>query len=182
MVHVYNLCHDMVETTRLQIRPLNKEDLHLYLQGKDQFEACYGLTQTGRKVAPAVRHMAEKFTLPKMAASTADNYLFFTFWVVIDKAHQLVVAELGFKGEPNHRREIEIGYGTMPTQQSKGYMTEAVGGMLRWAAARSDVQTMLAETDEVNLASIRVLRNNKFIQFDRKDNMLWWKYNCKTGI
>lgn len=172
----------MIETNRLQIRPLTTEQLLLYLQGDNLFEAAEGLTQTGRKVMPAVKQMVEKFTLPKIADSTADNYLFYTFWIVVDKLGLLIVAELGFKGEPNHRREIEIGYGTMPAQQGKGYMTEAVGGMLRWAAVRSDVQTMLAETDEVNLASIHVLRNNKFIQFDRKDNMLWWKYHLKKGV
>jgi RimJ/RimL family protein N-acetyltransferase len=110
-----------------------------------------------------------------MALLQADHYLFHTFWIVVEKAGRTVVAELGFKGEPNLLKEIEIGYGTMPLQQGKGYMTEAVGGMLNWAMARTDIHTILAETDETNTASIRVLRNNRFVQFDKRGNMIWWK-------
>ena len=46
--------------------------------------------------------------------------------------------------------EIEIGYGTMHGQRRKGYMTEAVGGMIDWAKQRADVKYILAETDENN--------------------------------
>jgi ribosomal-protein-alanine N-acetyltransferase len=168
----------MVETIRLLIIPLTYKELQLYLQGNDLYEQAAGLTGAGRTVVPAVQEMVTKFTLPKMAHAPADHYLFYTFWVVMEKASRAIVAELGFKGEPNVRKEIEIGYGTMPVQQGKGYMTEAVGGMLNWAKVRIDVDAMLAETDETNTASIRVLRNNRFIQFDKKGNMLWWKVDC----
>jgi ribosomal-protein-alanine N-acetyltransferase len=169
----------MVETVRLLIIPLTYKELQLYLQANDLYEQAAGLTPVGRTVVPAVQEMVTKFTLPKMAHAAGENYLFHTFWVVMEKAGRTIVAELGFKGEPNQRKEIEIGYGTMPLQQGKGYMTEAVGGMLNWAKAGTDVDTMLAETDESNTASIRVLRNNRFIQFDKKGNMLWWKNNLR---
>lgn len=167
----------MVETVRLLIIPLTYTELQLYLQGNDLYEQAAGLTCIGRTVVPAVQDRITKFILPKMAQAPADHYLFHTFWVIMQKSNRTIVAELGFKGMPNSRKEIEIGYGTMPIQQGKGYMTEAVGGMLNWAKMRDDVEVMLAETDETNTASIRVLRNNRFVQFDKKGNMLWWKNN-----
>lgn len=166
----------MVKTSRLLIKPLDKEQLHLYLQAGDLFEKSAGLTCTGRMVVPAVQSMVNNFTIPQMASATADNYLFYTFWVVVEKSSRLIVAELGFKGEPTGNGEIEIGYGTMPAQQGKGFMTEAVNGMLLWAKHRPDVACILAETEETNAASIRVLRKNNFAQYTRKGNMLWWKY------
>ncbi|MBS1934647.1 MAG: GNAT family N-acetyltransferase, partial [Bacteroidetes bacterium] len=76
-------------------------------------------------------------------------------------------------------KEIEIGYGTFFSQLNKGIMTEAVGGMIDWAKARTDVDYILAETDEKNIASIRVLQKNNFQQFDKIDDMLWWKISVQ---
>lgn len=166
----------MVETSRLLISPLDKEQLHLYLQANDLFEKSAGLSCNGRIVVPAVQDMVTKFTIPQMADATADNYLYYTFWIVVEKSSRLIVAELGFKGAPTGSGEIEIGYGTMPAHQGKGFMTEAVGGMLGWGRSRPAVTCILAETDETNAASIKVLRKNNFVQFTRKGNMLWWKY------
>lgn len=165
----------MVETTRLLIRPLTEEQLLLYLRANDQFEQEQGLTCTGRTVSPAVQNMVERFTMPQMASAPADHYLYYTFWIVVEKSSRLVVAELGFKGEPTGAGEIEIGYGTMPIHQGKGFMTEAVAGMVNWCCLRPDVQTLLAETDAANAASIKVLVKNNFEQYTRKGKMLWWK-------
>jgi RimJ/RimL family protein N-acetyltransferase len=54
-------------------------------------------------------------------------------------------------------------------------MTEAVCGMIGWAKARPDVNYILAETDEKNAASIRVVQKNNFKYFTEKGRMLWWK-------
>lgn len=160
------------------ISPLTREQLHLYLQAGDLFEKSVRLTCNGRTVVPAVQHMVTKFTLPQMASATADNYLFYTFWIVVEKSSRLIVAELGFKGEPTGSGEIEIGYGTMPAFQGKGFMSEAVGGMVGWCKKRPDVHCLLAETEETNAASIKVLRKNNFIPYTRKGNMIWWRYKC----
>lgn len=165
----------MIETTRLQIKPLTYNQLVLYLSADDRFEKEYGMTATGRVVSPAVKDMVEHFTLPRMKLANDADYLFYTFWIITDKTTGIIVSELGFKGIPNNNSEIEIGYGTMPEQQGKGYMTEAVAGMIQWAAGRTDVEYILAETDENNHASIRVVQKNGFVQFAKKGEMLWWK-------
>lgn len=165
----------MVETDRLLIMPLTTDQLHLYLQANDLFEQSQELTCTGRTVAPHVHSMVQQFTIRRMAEAINDNYLFYTFWIVIEKSTRLIVAELGFKGEPTGLGEIEIGYGTMPHHQGKGYMTEAVAGMIDWCRQRPDVRFILAETDASNEASIKVLVKNNFTQYTRKGNMLWWK-------
>ena len=85
------------------------------------------------------------------------------------------MAELGFKGAPDAAGQVEIGYGTMPLQQGRGLMTEAVGGMAGWAAKRNGIKTLLAETDKNNFASIRILQKNNFTYYTAKGDMLWWK-------
>jgi ribosomal-protein-alanine N-acetyltransferase len=117
----------------------------------------------------------ENFTLPKMKKATEDNYLYLTFWIVIDKLTNTIVAELGFKGPPNRHGEIEIGYGTMPDHQRKGYMTEAVSALIGWASTREGVKAVLAEVEETNIASIRIVQKTGFQQFDKRGKMLWWR-------
>src|SRR5207244_1661565 len=129
----------------LDIIPLTYRQLGVYLQGNNALERQFGMAETGRVVSPEVRDTVESFTLPGLRSVGGDNYLFFTFWLVIDRSINTIVAELGFKGTPDRHGEIEIGYGTMPGFEGRGYMTEAVAGMITWGRERDDVQTLLAE-------------------------------------
>ncbi len=167
----------MVETSRLIIIPLNFDQLRLYIKGKGRLEKELHLTETGRNILPEVKDSVEFFILPSMRKALSDHYLFFTFWIVVEKASCNIIAELGFKGVPNDKGEIEIGYGTFSDERGKGLMTEAVGGMIAWAKQRPDVNYILAEADENNPASIRVLQKNDFEIFDKRGKMFWWKRN-----
>ncbi|OQP58032.1 hypothetical protein A4R26_22960 [Niastella populi] len=166
---------NVIETERLHLFPLTLAQLELYLKGNDGLEKELGLTPFGRTVAPQVRDMVTKFTLPKIYEAMPEDYLFYTFWLVVDKQSRVIVAEMGFKGPPVDGGRVEIGYGTMPAMQSKGYMTEAVNGMLQWTAGRRDIRLVLAETHASNVPSIRVVEKNGFIPLTKQGEMIWWK-------
>jgi RimJ/RimL family protein N-acetyltransferase len=104
-----------------------------------------------------------------------DNIPFFsTFWTIINQESNCMVGDLCFKGNPNELGEIEIGYGTHIDFQNKGFMTEAVGEIIKWAFKQENVNCIWAETDPKNLASQKVLINNNFEQIDATaDNMYW---------
>jgi RimJ/RimL family protein N-acetyltransferase len=169
----------MVETLRLNIIPLDYDQLNLYLQAEGKFEKSLQLADNGRMVSVDVKKMADLITLPKMKRRINDNYLFYTFWIVIEKISKTIVAELGFKGAPDKAGEIELGYGTFVDFRNKKFMTEAVGGMINWAKQRPDVHFILAETDKENTASIKIVQKNNFQLFDEKGKMLWWKIDVK---
>jgi [ribosomal protein S5]-alanine N-acetyltransferase len=170
---------NVIETERLHIFPLTIPQLELYLQANHKLEKLLNLAQTGRTISSYVKESVTQHTLPKMKAATGMDYLFYTFWLVVEKQSRNIVAELGFKGPPLGAGHVEIGYGTMPAMQKKGYMTEAVGGILNWAAQRPDVSHVLAETHAINTASIRVVQKNGFHQYDKRGDMLWWKAAVK---
>jgi len=157
------------------ILPLDPEQLELYLAAGGRFEKRFELEYTGRDVAPEIKKSVTEQTLPRIREAGPIDYLYITFWIVIEKTSRKIVAELGFKGAPNRMGEIEIGYGTMYQYRGKGYMTEAVGGMIQWARKQPGVKWILAETEETNLPSIRIMEKNEFSLFDKKDNMLWWR-------
>jgi len=176
----YNLTiADMIETDRLIILPLNYEQLDLYLQANGRLEKLLHLTDNGRTIAPDVKEMVKAFTLPKIKKASSYNYLFMTFWIVVEKETRTIVAELGFKGEPDEKGGVEIGYGTMPAQRGKGFMTEAVAGMINWAKMQVGIKYILAETEEKNIASMKIVQKNNFQFTRKKGKMLWWKISVK---
>ncbi|OQP45475.1 hypothetical protein A4H97_32410 [Niastella yeongjuensis] len=149
--------------------------LELYCKGNDELERVLNLMPFGRNMLPQVHDTVMKVTLPAMRKAAEQDYLFFTFWLVVDKLSRTIVAEIGFKGPPAIDGCVEIGYGTMQPMQNKGYMTEAVNGLLQWTFQREDITTVLAETYAGNKASMRVLEKNHFTQFNQKGDMLWWR-------
>jgi ribosomal-protein-alanine N-acetyltransferase len=182
MVNLFQINKPIIETSRLLVAPLNFEELNLYLLEDGKFEKEVHFAYSGRSVIPEIKDRVRNLLLPKMTAAKADFYLFYTFWIVVEKASKAIVAELGFKGEPGPNGEIEIGYGTLPRFRSKGYMTEAVGGIISWVKQRLEIRSILAETDENNLASIKVVQKNGFIGIDKRENMLWWKLDINRTI
>jgi len=165
----------VVETRRLLIAALDKYQLDLYLAHDNRLENELGLKTGDRVLSQDLREMLEQITVPMMQDATEQNYFFHTLWVVIDKAENRLVGELGFKGVPGAGGEVEIGYGTFPLFQGQGFMTEAVGGLLGWARQFPGLTTVTAETERKNQPSISVLRKNGFELVGKRNAMLVWK-------
>lgn len=79
-------------------------------------------------------------------ADEQKNYLYNTLWTVISKADNKMVGDICIVGEPNADGEIEIGYGTYDAFQGKGFMTEAVSGIISWAEEQPGVCAVIAST------------------------------------
>jgi ribosomal-protein-alanine N-acetyltransferase len=67
----------------------------------------------------------------------------------------------GFKGPPS-RSEVELGYSIVEEYRRRGFATEAVRGMLRFAFDQADVQDVSAQTLPELSASIAVLERTGF--------------------
>lgn len=164
----------MIETERLLLLPLNYEQLVKYVKSDYSLEADLQLNNTNRTISADLLEALEIGILPNVAKKR-NNYLYFTLWTLILKSENRMVGDLCFKGEPNAKGEIEIGYGTYDDFQGKGYMTEAVGGMIKWAADQPQVKYMLAETEKTNFASFRVLERNEFKMVQEFPNLFLWR-------
>ena len=73
-----------------------------------------------------------------------------------------IVGTLSFKGIDD-KGVVEIGYGTNEGYENKGYMTEAVTAMAKWASLQPNVNIIESEAEESNIASIRVLEKSNFV-------------------
>lgn len=56
-------------------------------------------------------------------------------------------------------------------------MSEALEGMCQWAFTQQGIQSVIAETEEKNVASQRVLQKGGMKQYKESTNSIWWKLN-----
>ena len=165
----------MIETARLTLMPLTLNQLQLYVTDNYQLEQVLGLKKKHREVVEPLVSIITYFAIPRLS-NAANDPLFHTMWMAVDRGEQCFVAEAKFKGEPDETGTVEIGYGTYPALQRKGYMSEMVGGLVQWAGQQPDVLRVVADTETENVASQKVLEKNKFNLFDRIENMLWFEH------
>lgn len=165
----------MIETKRLLLVPLTYDQLILYIRADNSLEKELSLNESARTIPPDLKEALEGTILPNMA-DPQKNYLYSTLWTLISKAENKMVGDLCFFGEPNQEGEIEIGYGTYDGFQNKGYMTEAVGGMIEWAKTQPGIRTITAGTEKNNSASFKVLEKNGFKKYGENETLFSWRF------
>lgn len=164
----------MIETSRLTLIPLSIDQLRLHLETDLQLEESLGLVPGHREVVEPLLSVIRHFTLSRLKDPDYDP-LYHTVWIAIDRQTGQIVADAKFKGEPDETGTVEIGYGTYPAFQRRGYMSEIVGGLVDWVSRQPNVRRIMADTDEDNLASQRVLQKNGFLFVEQLDGLIWWE-------
>lgn len=162
------------ETPRLTILALSYDQLVKYVQCDNSLENELGLLGGERTMPPALKEAFEETILPNVA-DKSKNYLYNTLWTVISKADNKMVGDICIVGDPNSAGEIEIGYGTYDEFQGKGFMTEAVSGLISWAETQAGVSALIASTEKSNIASFKVLEKNGFIKSGETDTLFNWR-------
>ena len=165
----------MLHTERLILQPLTYEQLLKYAQCDHSLEEELGLNQSSRTISEELKEALEQTIIPNVGDKT-KNYLYSTLWTGISKVDNKMIGDLCIVGPPNDKGEIEIGYGTYEEFQGKGFMTEMVRGILQWASAQSEVQSVVASTSKSNIASYKLLQKNNFIKTDETGTMFNWKF------
>ncbi|MEN2401622.1 GNAT family N-acetyltransferase [Flavobacterium sp. MC2016-06] len=168
----------MIETERLILRPLNYEQLVKYTKCDNSLEEELNLNTTSRKISPELKEAFEQTILPNVA-DTTKNYLYSTLWTAISKVDNKMVGDICIVGEPNSDGEIEIGYGTYEEFQKKGFMTEAVAGLITWAKSQPKVFSIIASTEKENIASFKILLKNNFLKIEETKTLFNWKLKLK---
>jgi RimJ/RimL family protein N-acetyltransferase len=74
----------------------------------------------------------------------------------------VLVGAGGFKGAPDARGEVELGYGIVPEYQRRGYATEAVRGLSEFAFRDPRVKTVIGQTLDGLTRSIGVMEKAGF--------------------
>ena len=164
----------MIETERLVLKPLTHDQLIKYIRLDNSLEAELNLNQTARTISPELKEALEQTILPNVS-DPGKNYLFSTLWTVISTEENKMVGDLCFVGEPNTEGEVEIGYGTYEEFRKRGFMTEAVAGMIKWAEKQPNIRSIIASTEKSNIDSYSILERNNFIKSGETETLYNWR-------
>ena len=83
-------------------------------------------------------------------------------WLVVVDGE--VVGDLGWRGGPDERGDVLLGYGLAAPARRQGVGTEAVAVLCAWADAQPGVRRLVADVLPGNEASRRVLRRLGFTE------------------
>lgn len=165
----------MLETDRLKLIPLNKHQLERYLLCDGTLEEELRVAQIERTINPRVYAAIRTRILPKMRDHSEVDFRFYTFWLSIFKPKNVIAAEIGFKGPPNERGEVEIGFATHDEFRNQNVMTETVGALCGWVLKQPGVSVVVATNDPQNIASERVLEKNNFNAYKKTTTDVFWR-------
>ena len=164
----------MIETPRLTLTPLTYQQMLKYIKNDHSLEDELALNPSSMVLSPELKDALAQSIMPCLQDEN-KNYLYSTLWTVIDKRENRSVADVCFQGEPNSLGEVEIGFGTYEQHQGKGYMTEAVEGMINWVAKQKNVKAVIASTDKTNVASYTILEKNAFVKVSETVEQFNWR-------
>jgi [ribosomal protein S5]-alanine N-acetyltransferase len=93
-----------------------------------------------------------------MTGTVKESPVWWIHQIIVDG---VVVGDIGFHGPPSPEREVEIGYSVVPAWRGQGVATRACSLILQ-QAWQDGADTVVAETDDGNVASQAVLLRNGF--------------------
>ena len=134
-----------IKTKRMKLRPMSDDEIEALMKhiDSDDLRTAYGEMLGGCKRDP-------------------QNRIWYAPWKMTLKDSQEFIGDLCFKG-PVKNHSVEIGYGIQPEYEGRGYTTEALQALTKWAFGQKDVVFVEAETAPDNKASQRVLEKCGFV-------------------
>jgi len=164
---------DSIYTQRLQLIPLNLEQLELTLQNIEALETSLNITIMRPWITDRVRR-AIGMKIDKMRKAEISQHNWLTYWLIVMKDENIGAGMLGFKGFPDANGSTEIGYGIDEAHQGKGYMREAVQALIDWAFTHPFCNVITASEVE-NPASRRLLEKLGAQLVEESDHSTSWE-------
>ena len=153
----------MVETARLKLMPATVALARAEIGDRDEFARLLGASVPDNWPPETLADALPLFLGWLEAAPDRVGWFgWYALAVGGGSAAPVLVAGGGFKGPPQEG-SAEIGYSVLPQFQGRGYATEIVVGLVRWALGQPGVARVVAETEWANPASVRVLTKAGFV-------------------
>ena len=161
-----------IETNRLKLVLLNPRQLRLWAEDISALEKELNCTYEAEPMDDFFLEIIK--TQVELTENDPKNYMWHSFYFLMCKSDNVVIGSVDFKGIPNKKGEVEIGYGLGKNFEHNGYMTEAIKGLCDWALGQDFISHIIAETDLDGLASQRVLKRCGFQKY-KQEETLWWR-------
>ena len=116
----------MLETPRLQLRPLGPADAALYC-------SLYSDSELMQKIGPALRAETARRAFEQTLRSQSAAEPLHCHWVLYDRSQAIDVGLIGLVGDPGPATSAEIGILLKPLLQARGHGQEAVTAVTSFA-------------------------------------------------
>ena len=153
-----------LKSSRIDILPLNLEELKVFVKSRADFEKQKGLTITGVRLPEAYcEEITEMVSRIPLNWSTKNNdYLFYTLWVMVERGLNRIIGLFTFNGKPNNNSEVEVFFSIEETYRQHGYATEVMVEILNWGTKSKLFNYVLIEADFRNKAAMASLKKLGF--------------------
>jgi [ribosomal protein S5]-alanine N-acetyltransferase len=168
----------MIETERLILYPLTREQLELALNSVDRLAAELKI-HAALDIFSEESRQAMMIKISRMDHAERRLHPWYTYFLLIRAEDRVAVGVCGFKGAPTLFGSVELGYAMHENYRNFGYMTEAVRALVGWAFEHESCSRVTAETLPDNFASQRVLQKAGLALDRSADTMLYWKVDRK---
>lgn len=168
-----------ISAERLKMVPLDKANLQLSIRDFSKVEGALGLTISGKKLSDRETKVY-KIRL-EAVESNQINYRWNTVWVIALKDINRFIGTIMIKNYPNEKGEVIIGYSIEKEYRGKGFMTEALNGLIKWMLLNPEVKAVVADTLKDNIPSQRVLQKIGMINYFEDEECLWWRLTMKRN-
>lgn len=166
-----------IESERLRLIPLNLHQLHIY-NNPEALALNLALKAVKVETEPFFQNefddALQNFWLPQVEKN-ADNYVWFTNWLVVLKQENIGIGGIGLAGLPKEDGESEVGYGMDLSHRGKGYATEALLCLAQWAFQNANLKIIVAHTPLDLLNSQRVLQKASFRLIKTENELFRWE-------
>lgn len=138
-----------IKTPRLRVRPITAQDATDYfaLNRDPKVMLSYGI--------PRHQSLAQTQSLIRWMQAEFKKHHFIR-WGVEDKATGKLIGDVGFWRFTETRARGEIGAKLLPAYWGSGYMTEAMGAVIRYAFKSMNLQSIECHIELENVGSIRM--------------------------
>lgn len=154
-----------IHTPRLELRPAAIDTLEAELRGPAELAAALAAEVPPSWPPDLYDRAAAEWTLAALrSCAPADRGWWQRYFIrrPAAGAPATLIGCGGYKGPPDGRGAVEIGYAILPEHRRLGYASEAVGGLLARGFASPRVARVAAETLPDLFPSIGVLEKAGF--------------------
>ncbi len=166
-------------TPRLDLIPLSRQQLKWTLDSPPTLERDLGI-RFDKTVIDENVIRAIGMKLAKMAKLPVEKHIWQTYWLIVERDEQIGIGLAGFKSPPDDTGLSEVGYGIAPVWQHRGYMSEALRGLLDWAFTQPDCLGVTA-TAVQNPASRQLLEKLGAVLIEEDENESSWVFKKSTA-
>ena len=159
-------------TDRLLLIPFTKEIANIILSGD-----FTKLIEMGFHLGKGYPDEETLDTIPKILhnLNLVQEPTGYESWMIVLKEDMTIIGDIGFKGMPNHRGTIDIGYGIIDSERKKGFASEATHELIKWAFSNPEVRVITAKCLLDNVDSSKILTKLNFNEVGRDSRMIHWE-------